>query len=94
MAYRVIFTPEAEEQLAGLYRYISMAASPDIAAEFVDGIVSYCESLRSFPLRGIKREDIRPGLRITGYRKRVVVAFEVDADCCKHHRRLLWRSGL
>jgi len=27
MSYRVIFTPEAEEQLAALYRYIAEAAS-------------------------------------------------------------------
>ncbi len=26
------------------------------------------------------RDDIRPGLRITHYRKRTVIAFEVNAD--------------
>jgi plasmid stabilization system protein ParE len=79
-SYKVVFTPEAEEQLAELYRYIVSVASADIAARFGDGIVSYCESLQNFPLRGIKRDDIRTGLRITSYRKRIVVAFEVDAD--------------
>ena len=29
---------------------------------------------------GIQRDDIRPGLRITSHRKRVLIAFEVDAD--------------
>jgi plasmid stabilization system protein ParE len=80
MGHTVVFTPEAEDQIAELYRYIAAAASPDIAARFTDGVVSYCESLRDFPLRGTKREDIRPGLRITSYRKRVVIAFDVDAD--------------
>ena len=32
MMYRVVFSPEAEEQLATLYGYIADAASPDIAA--------------------------------------------------------------
>ncbi|MBK9573912.1 MAG: type II toxin-antitoxin system RelE/ParE family toxin [Rhodoferax sp.] len=74
------FRPEAEEQLAQLYRYIAVAASPDIAARYTEAIISYCESLRVFPHRGIKRDDVRPGLRITHYRKRTVIAFEVDAD--------------
>ena len=80
MPYTVFFTPEAEEQLAELYGYIASAASPDIAARFTDAIVTYCESLRTFPLRGMRRDDIRPGLRILGYRKRVAVAFNVDVE--------------
>jgi len=79
MSYRVVFAPEAQEQLIELYRYIAEAASPAIAARYTDAIVSYCESLRSFPLRGTTRDDIRPGLRITHYKKRAVIAFDVDA---------------
>ena len=41
-------------------------------------ILGYCESLKTFPNRGILRDDIRPGLRITHYRKRTVIAFDVD----------------
>src|SRR5258705_10430439 len=80
MPYIVVFTPEAEAQLTELYGYIAIAASPDIAARYTDAIVTYCERLRTFPHRGISRDDIRPGLRITGYRKRVVFSFDVDAD--------------
>jgi toxin ParE1/3/4 len=80
MPYIVVFTPEAEAQLIELYGYIAVTASPDIAARYTDAIVAYCESLRTFPHRGISRDDIRPGLRITSYRKRVVVAFDVDAE--------------
>jgi plasmid stabilization system protein ParE len=80
MNYRVIFTPEAEEQLTALYRYIAKAASPDIAARYTEAIVSYCESLHSFLHRGTMRDDVRPGLRITNYKKRTVIAFDVDAE--------------
>ncbi len=31
MTYRVVFTPEAEEQLAAIYRYLATEASPAIA---------------------------------------------------------------
>jgi toxin ParE1/3/4 len=79
MDHKVVFTPEAEEQLGELYRYIAEAASPEIAARYTDEIVKYCESLTRFPLRGRRRDDIRPGLRTTGYKKRVAIAFEVEA---------------
>jgi len=42
--------------------------------------VTYCEGLQTFPHRGIRRDDIRPGLRVTHYRKRSVIAFVVDDD--------------
>ncbi len=79
MSYPVIFTPEAEAQLIELYRYIATAASPEVAARYTNSIVAYCESLHTLPHRGIQRDDIRPGLRITSYRKRVVIAFHADA---------------
>lgn len=50
MNYRVIFSPEALEQLAALYHHIAEAASPGIAAGYTEAIVDYCESLRTFPL--------------------------------------------
>lgn len=77
MNYRIIFSPEAEEQLAALYRYIAAAASPEIAARYTEAIVSYCESLRTIPHRGTMRDDVRPGLRTTNYKKRAVIAFDV-----------------
>lgn len=80
MSYRVVFSPEAQEQLVALYGYIAAAASPDIAARYTDGIVSYCESLCTFPHRGNVRDDVRPGLRITNYKKRAVIAFDVGAE--------------
>lgn len=80
MSYRVIFTPEAEEQLTALYNYIAEVASPEIAAQYTEAIVNYCENLHTFPHRGTLRDDVRPGLRITNYKKRAVIAFHVHAD--------------
>jgi toxin ParE1/3/4 len=78
MSYRVVFTPEAEEQLTALYRYIAKAASLDIAARYTEAIVRYCEGLHAFPHRGTMRDDVRIGLRITNYKKRTVIAFVID----------------
>ena len=80
MNYRVVFAPEAEEQLVELYRFITVAASSVIAARYTNAIVDYCIDIASFPLRGTMRDDVRPGLRITHYKKRTVIAFAVDGE--------------
>jgi toxin ParE1/3/4 len=80
MTLPVKFAPEAEEQLASIYKHVASMSSPHIAARFAGGIVNYCEGLGLFPQRGTLRADIRPGLRITSYRRRVVIAFEADGD--------------
>jgi toxin ParE1/3/4 len=80
MPYTVVFTPEADEQLTVLYRYIADAASPEIAARYTDAIVSYCEGLGTLPHRGVQRDDIRPGLRVTNYRKRTAIAFILEPE--------------
>lgn len=79
MALTVVFSPEAEEQLVEMYRYIATASSPDTASRHTDAIVTFCEGLKTLPRRGTRRDDIRPGLRTTNFRKRVVIAFSVDA---------------
>ena len=80
MNYRIVFSPEAEDQLAALYSHIAALTSPEIAARYTEALVSYCESLRTFPHRGTLRDDVRPDLRITQYKKRTVIAFDVEAD--------------
>lgn len=78
MNYTVLFAPRARQQLDKLDADISAAASPEIAARYTDAIIDYCYSLDTFPHRGTRRDDIRPGVRITNYRKRTAIAFTVD----------------
>lgn len=58
MSYRIIFTPEAADQLAALYHYIAEAASPEIAAQYTEAIVSHCETLHMFSHRGTMKCQI------------------------------------
>jgi toxin ParE1/3/4 len=78
LTHTVIFSTEAEAQLAGIFRYIAAEASPSIAKRFTDNIVSYCETLSHFPERGAKRHDLRPGMRVAGFRRRVAIAFVME----------------
>ena len=80
MTYTVRFAPEAAEQLEALYQYIAAAASPSIAAGYVDAIVTHCEGLAVFPHRGRLRDEIRPGLRTSSDKKRAVIAALVDDE--------------
>ena len=75
--FAVTYTPEAEAQLVGLYRYIASEGSPLTAKQFTDAIVARCETLDQFPERGVARDDIRAGMRTLAYR-RVVIVYAVD----------------
>ncbi len=74
-----MFAPEAEGQLANLYNYLAKEATPETALRYTENIVSFCESLDRFPHRGNRRDDLLPGLRITNYRKRTIIAFIVES---------------
>ena len=76
--YPVVFTPEAHGQLEALYGYIAYGAAPLVAERYTNAIVNCCESLQAFPLRGARRDVIRPGLRITNYKGRAAIAFDVS----------------
>ncbi len=80
MTYQVIFAPEAEDQLDEMYRYIADAATAEIADRYISQIIDYCEGLAVYPIRGASRDDIRPGLRTTSFKKRTVIAFAITDD--------------
>jgi toxin ParE1/3/4 len=80
VTHTIRFTPEALQQLDELEGHISGVGSPIVAAQYVNSIVDYCENLQTFPHRGMRRDDLRPGLRTLGFRRRVTILFEVDED--------------
>ena len=78
--YVVEFAPEAIEDLKRLYDWIADAASPTVALAYVTRIETFCRGLAFSPERGHRRDDIRPGLRILGFERRITVAFTVSAE--------------
>jgi toxin ParE1/3/4 len=78
MAYRVVFAPEAIDHQEALFLYFAEHASLTIAQRYTDAVVATCEGLSLFPMRGVAREDIRPGLRLTHHKGRTVIAYAVD----------------
>ncbi|MGP8188102.1 MAG: type II toxin-antitoxin system RelE/ParE family toxin [Terracidiphilus sp.] len=80
MSRPVIFTPEAKDDLLDLYDYIADHGSPARALRYIERIEKTCMSLNTLPERGTRREDLRPGLRVLGFERRVLIAFRVSAD--------------
>lgn len=78
MTGRINYTPEAQQQLNELDDWITKAASADIARRFVSAILEHIDGILAFPLAGRARDDVRPGMRATTFRKRTLVAYEVD----------------
>ncbi|KPB00219.1 type II toxin-antitoxin system RelE/ParE family toxin [Ahrensia marina] len=74
----VEFSPEARGDLFALYNWISDKASPAIAMGYIERIETYCEDFDFASKRGQSRDDIRSGLRIVGFEKRLTIAFIVS----------------
>lgn len=77
MTYRVFFSEEAQRDLLDLYDYIAERGGEERAIRYIERIEEWCESLKTFPLRGAARDDVRPGLRVAGFERRVTIGFEV-----------------
>jgi toxin ParE1/3/4 len=75
----VIFAPEALTDLFELYDTIAADSGAERARNYTDRIVAACRNLVAFPERGTLRDDPRPGLRTTTYRRRVIIAFHITA---------------
>ena len=59
MTRRVVYSPEARQQLTDLYLWIaSQSGFPNRAEAFVSAILDYCETLGDFPMVGRARDDL------------------------------------
>lgn len=72
------YAPEADQDFDWIYEVISLASSPAIAFDYVQRLRAFCERLEYASERGSRRDDIREGLRIVGFERRVTIAFAVD----------------
>lgn len=77
---RVVFSPEARNDLFEIYDWIAEKASPQNAISYIDRIEAYCLGFELASERGHRRDEISPGLRIVGFERRVTIAFAVDDD--------------
>ena len=60
--------------------YLSVRFSARNAAAYVQRITAACHAIGLAPYRGAKRDDLHPGLRSTGFEKRVTITFSIEND--------------
>ena len=70
----VVFAPEARADLFHLYETIAEPAGQQVALAYVEKVEAFCLKLELASERGQARDDLRRGLRILAFTRRVTVA--------------------
>jgi toxin ParE1/3/4 len=83
MTGRINYSPQAQQQLNALDDWITENASRDVAQRFISSILDCIDGILVFPpagraRAGRARDDVRPGMRTTIFKKRTLIAYEVD----------------
>jgi toxin ParE1/3/4 len=76
----VVFAPEAQNDLSQIYDWIEKASSSSAALSFIERVEAYCLAFDLAAERGMRRDDIRPGLRVVGFERTLTLAFSTDDD--------------
>lgn len=80
MSVQVSFSEQAIADLQNIYDYIAPRGGEQVARDHVARLYACCLDLQTFPERGLRRDDLRPGLRLTGYRRQATIAFAVSGS--------------
>lgn len=81
MTRKVVYSTLARHQITELYLWIAeQSGFADRAENYVTAIFDCCDELADFPFVGTARDDLRPGLRTLGFRRRAVIAFAVTDE--------------
>lgn len=73
-ARAVVTSPGAKADLQWIYDTIEAATDPATALHYVGRIAAFCQRLEHGGERGSRRDDVRPGLRVVGFERRITVA--------------------
>lgn len=76
---QLVYSAEAASDLEEIYGFIAAEASV-AAVRFVREIEARCEMLAEIPLLGVARPDLREGVRVFSFRRRVAIAYTTEDD--------------
>jgi toxin ParE1/3/4 len=74
----VIFSSGARGDLSQLFEYIAKQSGSVRAFNYTEQIRAFCLGLATFPERGRQRDDLRPGLRLISFKRRVTIAYHIS----------------
>ena len=75
---QVFYSPAARTDLTNILRWIAAAGAPQSGLLYVERIERFVDGLDLAPERGRPREDVRPGMRVAAFERRVMVAYRAD----------------
>jgi toxin ParE1/3/4 len=75
--HKVQFRPAAAADLENIYDFIARD-NPLNAFAFIQRIRRRCEEIAEFPEAAPLHEDLKPGLRLLAFEKRVIIAYLVE----------------
>lgn len=77
MRHIVVFSDEAEDDVAEILAYLLPRAGENTARRYVERLIDYCHAFEIFPERGMRYiED--PKTRHAGYDRKATIVFRVD----------------
>ena len=94
MPHKLIITPRAKKHLRDIFLFLNKNAGFSIASNYIIQIENRLEKLKLFPCVGSLNSDIIPNLRSFGFKKKVLIAFEVLDDLIIIHAILYGRQDL
>ena len=80
MKYKVRFSPAADRQIDEIYAYIASKSTDTTACKYCEDLTSYCYALAEAPHRGSVRHELRPGIRVIGFRRSASIYFAVGQE--------------
>ena len=79
--YEIKLSADAESDLESIADWIAhQSSSLAVALDYMLRLRTFLKQFQTFPYRGTTRDDLRPGLRLTGFERRVTIAFTVEHD--------------
>lgn len=80
MNYIVELSHAAQQDINELLEYLVPRAGATIARNYVGRLNTFLQGFETFPERGMRRDDVSPGLRLVGFRRKATIAFRVKGD--------------
>lgn len=74
----VVVAPAARADMLAVYDHIAADVSQAVALAYVQRLETWLAGFGAASERGTRRDDIRDGLRIIGFERRVTAAFAVS----------------
>jgi toxin ParE1/3/4 len=86
---RILFAPEAVDDLRALSRRIAYLEGEGAALAYIEKVEAWCAEVADAPERGLRSDDLFPGLRVVGYGRRIAIAYHIGLDMVTIDR-VLW----